>query len=154
MALHTTRVWQNGGRSAKLSICTSINISANLNICTSNPPLRQAPKRYRQVYYDTATLTQTTINWTLTQRQTILTVDQHTDHNSSGQRVSRHSLPTLCFLFFSHPHFLKTILSQPVSGTFGFAPTHKANPSQSQKSHFFAFAQGLTIRMNKLAIWF
>jgi len=43
-----TGVWQNGGRSAKLSICTSINISANLNICTSNPPLRQAPKRYGQ----------------------------------------------------------------------------------------------------------
>ena len=42
-----TGVWQNGGISAKLSICTSINISANLNICTSNPPLRQAPKRYR-----------------------------------------------------------------------------------------------------------
>ena len=40
-----TGVWQNGGISAKLSICTSINISANLNICTSNPPLRQAPKR-------------------------------------------------------------------------------------------------------------
>ena len=44
--LHLTGVWQNGGRSAKLSICTSINISANLNICTTNPPLRQAPKRY------------------------------------------------------------------------------------------------------------
>jgi len=40
-----TGVWQNGGISAKLSICTSINISANLNICTSNPPLRQAPNR-------------------------------------------------------------------------------------------------------------
>ena len=44
------------------------------------------------------------------------------------------------FFIFSHPHFLKTILSQPASGTFGFAPTHKANPSQSQKSHFFAYA--------------
>jgi len=43
-----TGVWQNGGISAKLSICTSINISANLNICASNPPLRQAPKRYVQ----------------------------------------------------------------------------------------------------------
>ena len=42
-----TGVWQNGGRSAKLSICTSINICANLNICTSNPPLRQAPKRFQ-----------------------------------------------------------------------------------------------------------
>jgi len=40
-----TGVWQNGGISAKLSISTSINISAELNICTSNPPLRQAPKR-------------------------------------------------------------------------------------------------------------
>jgi hypothetical protein len=44
-----TGVWQNGGISAKFSICTSIKISANLNICTSNPPLRQAPKRYGQV---------------------------------------------------------------------------------------------------------
>jgi hypothetical protein len=43
--LQLTGVWQNGGISAKLSFCTSINISANLNICTSNPPLRQAPKR-------------------------------------------------------------------------------------------------------------
>jgi hypothetical protein len=33
---------------------------------------------------------------------------QHTDHIENGQRVSQHSLPTLCFLFFSHPHFLKT----------------------------------------------
>jgi len=81
-----------------------------------------------------------------------LTGDQHRDHISSGQRVSRHSLPTLCFLFFPTAHFLKTILSRPTSGTFGFAPTHKADPSQSQKSHFFANAQGLTIRMNKLAI--
>ena len=43
-----TGVWQNGGRSAKLNICTSMNIGAELNIRTSNPPLRQAPKRYRQ----------------------------------------------------------------------------------------------------------
>jgi predicted ATP-dependent Lon-type protease len=45
--LHITGVWQNGGIIAKLSICTSINICANLNICASNPPLRQAPKRYQ-----------------------------------------------------------------------------------------------------------
>ena len=44
-ALQLTGVWQNGGISAKFNFCTSINISANLNICTSNPPLRQAPKR-------------------------------------------------------------------------------------------------------------
>ncbi|MEZ4984433.1 MAG: hypothetical protein R2795_05240 [Saprospiraceae bacterium] len=77
---------------------------------------------------------------------------QHTDIFENGQRVSRHSLQTPSFLFFSHPHFFKTILSHPASGTFGFAPTHKADPSQSQKSHFFANAQGHTIRMNKLAI--
>ncbi len=51
-ALHTTGVWQNGGFSAKLNFCTSINISANLNICTSNPPLRQAPKRYSQAPWE------------------------------------------------------------------------------------------------------
>jgi hypothetical protein len=45
---HLTGVWQNGGRSAKLNICTSINISGLLNICTSNPPLRQAPKRWQK----------------------------------------------------------------------------------------------------------
>jgi hypothetical protein len=33
--LHTTGVWQNGGISAKLSICTSINISAKLKVSAS-----------------------------------------------------------------------------------------------------------------------
>ena len=60
MGERLTGVWQNGGISAKLSICTSINISANLNICTSNPPLRQAPKRYSQCL-------KTTIQKTLSQ---------------------------------------------------------------------------------------
>ena len=45
MGERLTGVWQNGGRSAKLNFCTSINISAKLNFCTSNPPLRQAAKR-------------------------------------------------------------------------------------------------------------
>ena len=66
---------------------------------------------------------------------------KHTDHIETGERVSRHSLPTLCFLFFSHRTFLKTILASRTSGTFGFAPTHKADPSQNQKSHFFANAR-------------
>jgi hypothetical protein len=34
---------------------------------------------------------------------------------------------------------------------FGFYFTNNANLSQSPKSHFFANAQGDTIRMNKLA---
>jgi len=52
------------------------------------------------------------------------------------------------FFIFSHPHFLKTILSQPASGTFGFAPTHKASPSQSQKSHFFAYADKRIMKLD------
>lgn len=43
-ALQLTGVWQNGGISAKLNFCTSINISANLNICNSNPPTSPSPK--------------------------------------------------------------------------------------------------------------
>jgi len=65
---------------------------------------------------------------------------RHRNDIINGQRVSRHSLPTLCFLFFSLRTFFKNNFSQPVSGTFGFAPTHKADPSQSQKSRFFAYA--------------
>ena len=37
-------------------------------------------------------------------------------------------------------HFLKFLLASRTNGTFGFAPTHKANPSQNQKSHFIANA--------------
>lgn len=33
-----------------------------------------------------------------------MTADQHTDHISNGQRVSRHSLPTLLYFLFSTPH--------------------------------------------------
>jgi len=67
-----------------------------------------------------------------------LTSDQHTDHIEIGQRLSRHFLPTLLyFLFFADPHFLNTILASRTNGTFGFAPTHNADPSQNQKSRFF-----------------
>jgi hypothetical protein len=44
------------------------------------------------------------------------------------------------FFIFSPPAFFKNNFSQPASGTFGFAQTHNADPSQSQKSHFFANA--------------
>jgi hypothetical protein len=64
-----------------------------------------------------------------------LTIDQHTDHIATGQ-LSRHSNRPDVFYFFSTAHFLKTILASRTSGTFGFAPTHKANASQNQKSHF------------------
>jgi hypothetical protein len=45
------------------------------------------------------------------------------------------------FLFFPTAHFFKTILASRTSGTFGFAPTHKADPSAKKKSHFFAITK-------------
>jgi hypothetical protein len=71
-----------------------------------------------------------------------LTGDQkHTDHILTGQRVSRHSSRPDVFYFFPHRTFLKTILANRTNGTFGFAPAHKTNASQNQKSRFFAHAQ-------------
>jgi len=46
--------------------------------------------------------------------------------------------PTQCFLFFFLPHFLKTILANRTSGTFGFAPTHNANPLAKPKEPLFS----------------
>jgi len=69
-----------------------------------------------------------------------LTGDQHTDHIATGQRVSRHSSRLDVFYFFPHRTFLKTILASRTSGTFGFAPTHKANASAKPKEPFFATA--------------
>ncbi|MBS0647278.1 MAG: hypothetical protein JSR97_11930 [Verrucomicrobia bacterium] len=34
-------------------------------------------------------------------------------------------------------HFLKFLLDSRTNGTFGFAPTHKANASQNQKSRSY-----------------
>jgi hypothetical protein len=53
------------------------------------------------------------------------------------------------FLFFPTAHFLKTILASRTSGTFGFAPTHKADPSAKPKEPLFANA---LIKTHKLAI--
>jgi hypothetical protein len=43
-----------------------------------------------------------------------------------------------CFIFFADPHFLKTILASRTSGTFGFAPKHKADPSAKPKEPLFS----------------
>ena len=51
-----------------------------------------------------------------------MTGDQkHTDHIATGQRVIRHSSRPEVFYFFFHRTFLKTILANRTSGTFGFA---------------------------------
>jgi hypothetical protein len=40
------------------------------------------------------------------------------------------------FLFLLTAHFLKTILASRTNGTFGFAPTHKADPSAKKRATF------------------
>ena len=68
-----------------------------------------------------------------------MTGDQkHTDNIETGQRVIRYSSRSDVFYFFSHRTFLKTILASHTSGTFGFAPTHKANPSAKPKEPLFS----------------
>jgi len=69
-----------------------------------------------------------------------LTTGQYTDHISTQQQVSRHSSRPKVFYFFTHRTFLKTILASRTSGTFGFAPTHKANPSAKPKEPLLATA--------------
>jgi hypothetical protein len=72
--------------------------------------------------------------------QTILTGDQkHTDHFAKGQHHNRHADQRYVFYFFSHRTFLKTILASRTSGTFGFAPTHKASPSAKPKEPLFLY---------------
>ena len=68
-----------------------------------------------------------------------MTGDQkHREHIATGQRLCRHSSRPDVFYFFSHRTFLKTILAHRTSGTFGFAPTHKAKPSAKPKEPLFS----------------
>lgn len=68
-----------------------------------------------------------------------MTGDQkHTDHNTTEKRVFRHSIQPNVFYFFPDRTFLKTILAHRTSGTFGFAPTHKATPSAKPKEPLFS----------------
>ena len=75
-------------------------------------------------------------------KQTILTGYKRTGNDiHNGQRVSRHSLPTLLYFLFSPPHiFFNSILCQRTNGTLAFAPTAQANPQAKAKEPFFANA--------------
>lgn len=86
-----------------------------------------------------------------TKKQTILTGDKRTGNDiQNGQRVSRHSLPTLLYFLFSPPHiFFNSILCRPTNGTLAFAPTAQANPQAKAKEPFFANAP---LRLLKI-IW-
>lgn len=63
---------------------------------------------------------------------------QHKDHTSTGH-LSRHSNRPNVFYFFPTAHFLKTILANPQVAHLAL-PHPQADPSQNQKSHFFAYA--------------
>jgi len=67
-----------------------------------------------------------------------LTGDKHIDHILTGQRVIRHSSRPEVFYFFANRTFLKTIFASRTSGTFGFAPTHKAKASAKPKEPLFS----------------
>ncbi len=45
-------------------------------------------------------------------------------------------------------HFLKFLLTSRTNGTFGFVPTHKADPSAKPKEPFFANAQIRILNLN------
>ncbi len=67
-----------------------------------------------------------------------MTSEKHTEYITKEQRVSQHSSRPDVFYFFSSPHFSKTILASRTSGTLGFAPTPKANPSAKPKEPLFS----------------
>jgi hypothetical protein len=68
-----------------------------------------------------------------------LTLGQHTDHISNGQRVSRYSLPPLlCFNFFPIAQKKLNFYCRSINGTFSFAPTAQTNPSAKAKEPFFS----------------
>lgn len=66
--------------------------------------------------------------------------NRHRNDITNGQQLTIHADRPYVFYFFSTAHFLKTILSHPASGTFGFALHTKPTLRQNQKSHFFANA--------------
>jgi len=55
------------------------------------------------------------------------------------------------FLFFPTAHFLKTILASRTNGTFGFTPTHKADPSAKPKELLFCQR---TYKMYRFKVWY
>ena len=65
----------------------------------------------------------------------------HKNDITNGQRVSRHSLPTLLYFLLSPPHiFFNSILCRPANGTLAFAPTAQANPSGKSQRAVSAYA--------------
>jgi hypothetical protein len=75
-----------------------------------------------------------------------LTGDQHTDHISNKQRVSRHSLPTLLYFLFSPPHiFLIQFYADPQTAHW-LLPHPEADPSAKAKEPFFCQRTDKTVQ--------
>lgn len=69
-----------------------------------------------------------------------MTGDQrHRNDITNGQHLNRHADRPYVFYFFPIAHFLKTILASPQVAHLALHHP-QADPSQSQKSHFFAYA--------------
>ena len=69
-----------------------------------------------------------------------MTGDQrHRNDITNGQHLNRHADRPYVFYLFPTAHFLKTISASPQVVHLAL-PHPQANPSQSQKSHFFAYA--------------
>jgi hypothetical protein len=62
---------------------------------------------------------------------------EHRNDIKNGQHQNRHADQPNVFYFFTTAHFLKTILSQPTNGTFGFA-RHTSRPFAKPKEPNFA----------------
>ena len=72
---------------------------------------------------------------------------RHTNHISTGQQLSRHSLPTLLYFLFSPPHiFLIQFYCHRTNGTFGFA-RNTSRPLAKPKEPFFAHAPMTTMQL-------
>jgi len=99
-----------------------------MNFSDENPALRVAAKRYRQAYWTT----QQPLNW-----QTIIeTTGRHI--NLTADFLPTRQPNASYFIFFADPHFLKPILANRTSGTFGFVPINKADPSTKPKEPLLA----------------
>ena len=72
---------------------------------------------------------------------------RHKNDTTNGQRVSRHSLPTLlCFIFLPTAQNILKFIANPQMAHL-VLPKTQADPSQNQKSHIFAHAQTKCINL-------
>jgi len=62
--------------------------------------------------------------------------NRHRKDITNGQQLTRHADRPYVFYFSPKAHFLKTILSHPASGTFGFAQLTKPTLRKAKRVTF------------------